>query len=257
MPTPDQSPAPVAPAPPAPPAPPALPVAQTQVGVPPTLEGLNAQLSGLNVQYAALRAQWNGLRTQLDQMLQTNPARPGVQGKWADVGIQMAQVRGDMARVQAQIAQVQGQPIPGVPSMPPFMPRRGPDPDMVVGVSFVLMLAVILPTSIAYARRIWRGKPAAPTRPMDDVSAQRLERLEHSVDAIAIEIERISEGQRFVTKVLAERPVAQPVAQSAASPSMAAGGGSDTPQVRALGAGPMEPIRLAERQAVKQTVKPN
>ena len=36
-----------------------------------------------------------------------------------------------------------------------------------------------------------------------EVSA-RLERMEQSIDAIAVEIERISEGQRFTTKLLAE-----------------------------------------------------
>ena len=35
----------------------------------------------------------------------------------------------------------------------------------------------------------------------------RLERMEQAVDTIAIEVERVSEGQRFVTKVLAGRPV--------------------------------------------------
>jgi hypothetical protein len=34
--------------------------------------------------------------------------------------------------------------------------------------------------------------------------SQRLERMEQSIDAIAVEIERISEGQRFTTKLLAE-----------------------------------------------------
>ena len=34
---------------------------------------------------------------------------------------------------------------------------------------------------------------------------ERLLRIEQAVDAIAIEIERMSESQRFVTKVLAER----------------------------------------------------
>ena len=34
----------------------------------------------------------------------------------------------------------------------------------------------------------------------------RFDRLEQAVDAIAIEVERVSEGQRFVTKVLTERP---------------------------------------------------
>jgi hypothetical protein len=34
---------------------------------------------------------------------------------------------------------------------------------------------------------------------------ERLQRIEQAVDAIAIEVERMSESQRFVTKVLAER----------------------------------------------------
>jgi hypothetical protein len=32
----------------------------------------------------------------------------------------------------------------------------------------------------------------------------RLERIEQAVDAIAVEVERISEGQRFTTKLLSE-----------------------------------------------------
>ena len=44
----------------------------------------------------------------------------------------------------------------------------------------------------------------------------RLARLEHAVDAIAVEVERISEGQRFTTRLLSER--ARPV-EAAALPS--------------------------------------
>jgi hypothetical protein len=33
----------------------------------------------------------------------------------------------------------------------------------------------------------------------------RLERVEQAIDAVAVEAERISEGQRFTTKLLAER----------------------------------------------------
>jgi hypothetical protein len=33
----------------------------------------------------------------------------------------------------------------------------------------------------------------------------RLERVEQAVDAIAVEVERVGEGQRFVTKLLADR----------------------------------------------------
>ena len=36
-------------------------------------------------------------------------------------------------------------------------------------------------------------------------TALRLERIEQAIEAMAVEVERISEGQRFVTKLLAER----------------------------------------------------
>jgi hypothetical protein len=38
------------------------------------------------------------------------------------------------------------------------------------------------------------------------LAAGRLERLEYAIDAIALEVERLGEGQRFVTKLLADRP---------------------------------------------------
>jgi hypothetical protein len=40
--------------------------------------------------------------------------------------------------------------------------------------------------------------------------ADRLERLSAAVDAIAIEVERISEAQRFAARLLAERPSTPP-----------------------------------------------
>jgi hypothetical protein len=54
----------------------------------------------------------------------------------------------------------------------------------------------------AYLRRA-RRHAAPAVAPADD---QRMERLEHAVDAIALEVERISEGQRFLTRLHTERP---------------------------------------------------
>jgi hypothetical protein len=36
-------------------------------------------------------------------------------------------------------------------------------------------------------------------------SAARLERMEQAIDAMAVEVERISEGQRFVTQLMATK----------------------------------------------------
>ena len=46
---------------------------------------------------------------------------------------------------------------------------------------------------------------------------QRLARVEDAVNAIAVEMERVGEGQRFLTKILAER-------ERAALPDESAGG---------------------------------
>ena len=53
------------------------------------------------------------------------------------------------------------------------------------------------------ARRLDRRD--APSAPALQKIEERLMRLEAGVDSIAIEVERISEGQRFTAKLLAER----------------------------------------------------
>jgi hypothetical protein len=53
-----------------------------------------------------------------------------------------------------------------------------------------------------------------------------MERIEQAMDAIAIEIERVSEGQRFVTRLLAEGRDGAPLAagQPAMEPLRASAG---------------------------------
>jgi hypothetical protein len=48
-----------------------------------------------------------------------------------------------------------------------------------------------------------RGERQAPAPRSERF--ERFERIEHAVEAIALEVERISEGQRFTTKLLADR----------------------------------------------------
>src|SRR5215216_5159197 len=67
--------------------------------------------------------------------------------------------------------------------------------------------AIGVPIAKAFARRLDR-EPRQASLPPE--IAGRLERMEQSIDSIAIEVERISEGQRFTTKLLAERNNAAP-----------------------------------------------
>ena len=69
---------------------------------------------------------------------------------------------------------------------------------------FLLMSAFVV-----FARRRWRkfGRPGSPVLPAAD--SERLQRVENGIEAMAIEIERISENQRFVTKLLSEPRTAE------------------------------------------------
>jgi hypothetical protein len=74
------------------------------------------------------------------------------------------------------------------------------------GVSVLMVLGVVY----AWQRFRRKRRPSEPQPQLARDSNDRLERVEHGVEAIAIEVERISEGQRFVTKLLSEtrEPVA-------------------------------------------------
>lgn len=77
--------------------------------------------------------------------------------------------------------------------------------DIVVPIAGMVMIIVIVFGSLGFValRRKWELQAQRPKLP-DDM-APRLERMEAAIDAMAIEIERISEGQRFTTKLLTER----------------------------------------------------
>ena len=110
----------------------------------------------------------------------------------------------------ARAAQINGQPVP--PGIPTIQVRGGPfERDMPprvkdVSIAFIVMFAAViigLPIVRAIARRVERGTPK-PAQIPPQMQAQ-MEHLMQSIDAIAIEVERISEGQRFQAKMLAEK----------------------------------------------------
>lgn len=89
----------------------------------------------------------------------------------------------------------------------PWDPNTFDIPERVAELGFAFfftIVAIIIGLPIARAIGRWidrRGQ--APPRSSAEVTSQ-LTQLTQSVDAIAIEVERISEGQRFTTKLLAD-----------------------------------------------------
>ena len=88
----------------------------------------------------------------------------------------------------------------------PQGPFGDPVSDNTVAVISVISIFVLFPVALALARLIWRRGSQPESRPIqNDESSRRLIEMQQSIDTMALEIERISEGQRFVTKLLSER----------------------------------------------------
>ena len=70
-----------------------------------------------------------------------------------------------------------------------------------VAVLVVVTCGSLATIAVLAFRAMARTRRLPPPAQHED----RLEHLQQSVDAIAIEVERIAEGQRFTTKLLSER----------------------------------------------------
>ena len=185
----------------------------------------------------ALRIRINDLREQLqdaasrrsniaNQLRNADPAaRPGIEARMGELDSRILRIEKDISEATRQLT---GAPTSALTQG--RWPGPGPFPDNVareiVPLVGILSVFVLAPFAIAMSRLIW--KRASVTVPRvaaaDDATVRRLEQLQQSVDTIAIEVERISEGQRFVTKVLSDRPV--------------------------LGAGEAQPVRAQQKSAV-------
>jgi hypothetical protein len=74
---------------------------------------------------------------------------------------------------------------------------------------FILPPVFAIPALVWIVRMTYRHKERMAEleggRARDPETEARLRRLEQAVDAIAIAVERVGEGQRFVTRLLEER----------------------------------------------------
>jgi hypothetical protein len=160
------------------------------------LKDLEGQRSGL---VSARRA----IVSQLDQSPARSEQRRILTDRVREMDSRIATLDGQLALTGTQSDVAPVTTVVSVPP-PPASPDFPPIPGEYFDLGVVFMLVFVLPMSIALARRIWRrGESSAPAISSD--IAQRLGRMEQAMEATAIEVERIGEGQRFLTRMLAQR----------------------------------------------------
>ena len=94
----------------------------------------------------------------------------------------------------------------------------GPEIVIVPVVFAIPAIVAIVRMSFKHKEKMASLTGTANSNPMLEA---RLQRIEEAVETIAVEIERMGEGQRFVTKLLAERTgqLPEPKPQRATTPS--------------------------------------
>ena len=165
-------------------------------------EAALATRNELRGQLDALVSQRHGLLRELEDHDVTGPATSGMQQRIVQLDARIAELDVQIAAADAAVAKTAA--IPGAVVARPEVFRSGP-PEEAFFIVPPLLLVLFLPIVIAWSRRIWRrsGTPPAPQLPSD--LGDRLARLEAMGETTALEVERIGEGQRFVTRLLTER----------------------------------------------------
>lgn len=219
----------VAPTIPAPPAPPTAPIAPTAINVQASEVQARpitqADVDALKAKRTELSRQLNSVQSRRDEAARAlmkspdGPARTGIEQRLLVMDQRIAQLETDIASNGRQLAAAPGALVATTEAENAASRNGGSlGSGQITAISIVFTVAVLAPIAIAFARSILRRAAVPKPSPQLMENTARLERMEQAVDSIAIEIERVSEGQRFVTQLLSKR-TEQPALGEGAAPA--------------------------------------
>lgn len=215
---------------PVPPIPGEFPVTLSTDGASPTavLKAMEAQRRELRDQLERLQDQRQDIANDLRAEELTAPDREGLTQRLQATDARIANLEQQIA--QADLAVAKAAAVPGAVVEPPPPVRNNSDvTEGVTAVAIVFTLFVLFPMALAYSRRLWK-RGATVIAPVPPEVTERLEQMGQAVESIAVEVERIGEGQRFLTRVMSE-------------------------QSRSLGAGAAQSIPVPQGQKVAEPLR--
>jgi hypothetical protein len=211
-------------------------VRSTDAGVPSTpaeVRGVQAKIRQLNDELQTAAERRNSVASRLREA--DVEARAGYIERLSALDKRILTIENELTIAAQQLAAAPASALAVSTTSEPG--DSGPSPeeiaarvvDDIIPIVAILSVFVFAPFAIAISRFIWkRSMPRERTAPAVDVGTQqRLDQLQQCVDTIAIEVERISENQRFVTRLLSERSVgagaAEPIPAVKRAPASSAG----------------------------------
>ncbi len=172
-----------------------------------SLSAVKAARSELRSQLSRLEDRRDDLAREITRDIQNNDgqlnaSRTGLEARIADLDVRIKELDQQLAQADQAVAVASAVPGAVVETPPPV--RTGP-PDEIIAIPIVFTLFVLFPLTIAWSRRIWRrGKTIIAPVPAE--ITDKLDQMATAVESMALEVERIGEGQRFITKVMSDDP---------------------------------------------------
>ncbi|MEP7000955.1 MAG: hypothetical protein ABI969_10795 [bacterium] len=180
----------------------------------PAAELTSRDLAALRVRASELSNQLRsatGRRADVQRSLKnaTGADRSGLEQRLGVLDARIARLESDIDQNGSQLASLSAgraqttQPYGGPNNFP-----RDRALNNMVPIAIVFTLFVLAPIAVSIARMFWKRGSLPRQAPGSVDNTQRLERMEQAIDSIAIEVERVSEGQRFVTRLMSDRQAA-------------------------------------------------
>ena len=164
------------------------------------VDALKAKRNELSRQLTSVQSRRDEVSTELRRT--TGAGAKGLEQRLAVMDERIVQLERDIAANGRELARAPGELV----NEEAAAIRYGPfSSGQLTAISIVSIVMVWGPLAWAAARMMLkRANQPKPSAQLLEGTA-RLERIEQAVDAMSIEIERISEGQRFVTQLMASR----------------------------------------------------
>ena len=233
---------------PPPPPPPGIPAPPTSDELQREIRQLHAQvapladpahdpaavLRGLKAQREVLGEQLDNIQRERENVVESiresrNQGMPveGLEMNLAELDRRILSIHQQIAVSDNAVALASATPGAIPPPPPPEIQMGPPEEAYILGV--VACIFVFLPM-IVFRYLSFRKRPVPA--PLASEASDRLRAIEQSVETIAVEMERIGEGQRFMSRLITER------------------GG-----LSALGEGAAKPVELPHRERVQTPVR--
>jgi hypothetical protein len=163
---------------------------------------LYAKRDELSKQLTSAVGRRNAISQQLGNPALSAADRAGLEQRLAVLDQRIAQLESDIAGTGRLLVSAPGTLLSTTTTPGGFLPS----PAQTTAISIVGTIFVLAPLSFAFARlMVRRAANLGKTLPPSPELSNRLDRMEQGIEAIAIEVERISEGQRFVTNLIGEK----------------------------------------------------